>query len=78
MAIQKPKRILRKAKTSYIYWLENSNLIYYKQSEGGIVYTPIAGYDQMPKWFNLFCAGILSDEQVAFLKRNNYELIGSV
>jgi len=65
----------RRRKNTYVYSREGKREIYYNQAKDGVVFIPIGRTDaDMNRFYNLFTANSLTEEQQAFLKRNDYQL----
>jgi len=76
VAIQESRRTLRKGKTKYIYHRENSNEIYYNQSQNGVFFSPMAmTITNMKKYHDVFVTPPLTDEEKKWFDRNDYEKI---
>ena len=73
VALQSSKR---KKKTEYMYKREGKAEIYYNNAKDAPWFIPIADKIlDMAKFYQLFTDPNLTDEQAAFLKRNDYNLV---
>ena len=66
----------RLRKVTYVYQRASVPEIYYNQAKDGVVFFPIASNaSDMGKFYDLFMSPSPTDEQTAFLKRNDYHLV---
>ncbi len=63
------RRITRKGKTQYIYFMEGTKGIYYNESKYGVLFVPMARRDSnMKKHYDLYCVEPLSRAEREYLK----------
>lgn len=68
VATKTSRRILRKGKTQYIYFMDGTKGIYYNESKNGVLFVPMARMESnMRKHYDLYCEEPLSKAEREYL-----------
>ena len=63
------RRMLRKGKTNYIYYMDGTKGIYYNDSKNGVLFVPMARREvNMRKHYDLYCVDPLNRAELEYLK----------
>jgi len=69
VATKTSRRTVRKGKTEYIYSMDGTKGIYYNQSKGGVMFSPLAKHEyNMRKHYALYCEDPLTRAEREYLK----------
>ena len=76
IATQQSRR-RRGGRTKYVFWRRGSQDLYYTQARDGVVFIPLARTDSdMERYYQAFVAAPLTGPEDAWLKRNDYVMVG--
>ena len=69
VATKTSRRIMRKGKTQYIYFMNGTKGIYYNEAKNGVLFVPLARHDtNMRKHYDLYCNDPLTRAELEYLK----------